>query len=153
MRLPRWFSVAFVSFTIIVVIPMLSVWPLALLGQPDEPRPTLRLPESASDKACRGFLTELLAQLQDYTSRGVGTARNLGGKHWLETMKSWQRDLERVSTLCSLEAPTQDAQKKLSEAYRVMRSLAETYVQSMEGLSAEREKLLAEAKKALSAAE
>jgi hypothetical protein len=134
---------------------MLTVWPLKLLGQKDTPRPLLEISdEPLSQRACKAHLNELLEQLQDYTEGTSKTSRNRGGEFWLETMRSWQEDLERVASRCQLKPLAQDADethKRLAVVYQTMFDLSGLYVNSLEPLSAKSDEMLKSVREEMSA--
>jgi hypothetical protein len=144
--LPRWFTGLFLTAVIVVVIPMLTVWPLKILWQEDAPRPLIEISDAPlSQRACKSHLNELLEQLQDYTEGTSKTSRNRGGEFWSETMHSWQEDLERVAGRCQLKPLASDAdeaQKKLAGAYQKMSELSNLYVNALEHLSAKSNEML-----------
>lgn len=137
--LPSWFTRSFLAVVILIVIPMLTVWPLKVLGQKETPRPILEISEEPlSPGACRDHLTELLEQLEDYTNGTSKTARNQGGEFWIETMRAWQSDVERVAARCGLKplaADADESHKHLAKAYETMLDLSNVYISSLEPLA------------------
>jgi hypothetical protein len=151
--LPRWFTGAFLALVILIVIPMLTVWPLQVLGQKETPRPILELSDEAlSTETCQAHITALFEQLEDYTGSTAKTARNQGGEFWLDTMRSWQSDVERVAARCQLKPLAQDADEKhksLAAAYQTMLDLSNIYINSIEPLAEKSNTLLKTARESL----
>ena len=155
--LPSWFTRSFLAVVIVIVIPMLTVWPLKVLGQKDTPRPTLEISdEPLSPRACRVHLIELLEQLEDYTGSTSKTARNQGGEFWIETMRSWQSDVERVAARCALKPLASDADathQNLAKAYETMLALSNVYISSLEPLKEQSSTLVKTARESINAAQ
>jgi hypothetical protein len=153
--LPSWFTRSFLAVVILIVIPMLTVWPLKVLGQKETPRPMLEIStKPLSPSTCRAHLTELLEQLDDYTGGTSKTARNQGGEFWIETMRSWQSDVERVAARCSLQplAPNADMNhRSLAKAYTTMLELSNVYISSLEPLAEQSNTLVKSARDAINA--
>jgi hypothetical protein len=153
--LPSWFTRSFLAVVILLVIPMLTVWPLKVLGQKETPRPLLEISaEPLSPSACRAHLTELLEQLDDYTGGTSKTARNQGGEFWIETMRSWQGDVERVAARCELKPLASNADpthQTLAKAYETMLELSNVYISSLEPLAEKSNTLVQTAREAIKA--